>query len=600
MADGKKISELTESATIEDAQFFAVSDGTDTTKVAYSTIKNDLIDYSEDMAEVISPTITATEIDGGHRLTIVDFNGTSTVNVMDGETGPRGPQGIPGPQGETGTFEDLTTEQVQELASYVVDDACVRAFGTVAEMQAAVGLKAGMVCHTNGFHVAGDGGAAYYAISASGTANGMDVLAVGQLFATLVVTAHYVTPEQFGAWGDGTHDDSAYIERLIAFSIANDATPVFGDRKIYALASSLTISSPILVDLHGCTLKYIGSHASTFVNYYFNPALVKDAMLGIINGSIDANSLCDTALLVSGGKRVEVANLRIFNSLVTGIEFNKANYDLWEMHAHDLSISGANESGITVDGMKVTSGVTDSWFDEILISNASNAWLNAVAATNHYRNIHGYAYPAENHPTYGMILGGNNNIFENIVIDTPYDKGIYSSGVANIFRNIEISKFSAESDRIGIIDYDYNTYDTIVAGSDCDIVIQSSASNFISVRNMVNYSRPASDLQFVNGKVPYTFDIDLQSSRATSKFIANFEHRNKYATTNVEYNITLPVTFRGILDYDVFIVQKTVSGHSGYPYTINKASDGSAVGVTFYADTSATVQFDMFIKPFKW
>lgn len=224
MADGIKISELTESQTIKDEQFFAVSDGIATTKVAYSTIKNDLIDYSEELAEVISPTVTPTPIDGGHMLTIVDINGTTTFDVMDGETGPRGPQGIPGPQGPTGTFEDLTTAQVQELASYVVDDACVRAFDTVADMQAAVGLKAGMICHTNGFNAAGDGGAAYYTIGTTGTANGMDVLTLqGGLFATLIVNG-IVTPEMIGApfftYGqlDGTNDArydcTDYIQHL--------------------------------------------------------------------------------------------------------------------------------------------------------------------------------------------------------------------------------------------------------------------------------------------------------------------------------------------------------------------------------------------------
>lgn len=91
-----------------------------------------------------------------------------------------------------------------------------RAYETVADMQAATDLAVGMVAHTNGFHTSGDGGAAYYTISASGTANGMDVLALqGGLFATLVVTEPYVTPEQFGAWGDGTHDDTAILQACV-------------------------------------------------------------------------------------------------------------------------------------------------------------------------------------------------------------------------------------------------------------------------------------------------------------------------------------------------------------------------------------------------
>ena len=44
----------------------------------------------------------------------------------------------------------------------------VRSFETVADMQAATDIKAGMTCHTNGFHASGDGGAAYYTVSTSG------------------------------------------------------------------------------------------------------------------------------------------------------------------------------------------------------------------------------------------------------------------------------------------------------------------------------------------------------------------------------------------------------------------------------------------------
>ena len=44
----------------------------------------------------------------------------------------------------------------------------ISAFDTVADMQAATNLLAGMTCHTNGLHASGDGGAAYYKIGTSG------------------------------------------------------------------------------------------------------------------------------------------------------------------------------------------------------------------------------------------------------------------------------------------------------------------------------------------------------------------------------------------------------------------------------------------------
>lgn len=43
-----------------------------------------------------SPTISVEEIEGGHRLTITDVDGTKTVDVMDGAAGPQGEPGSDG------------------------------------------------------------------------------------------------------------------------------------------------------------------------------------------------------------------------------------------------------------------------------------------------------------------------------------------------------------------------------------------------------------------------------------------------------------------------------------------------------------------------
>lgn len=100
----------------------------------------------------------------------------------------------------------------------------VKTFGTVAEMQAATWLKSGMVAHTNGFKASGDGGAAYYTIGTTGTANGMDVLACqGGLIATLTLD-RTITPEMIGApffltteldgTDDARFDCTTYIQYL--------------------------------------------------------------------------------------------------------------------------------------------------------------------------------------------------------------------------------------------------------------------------------------------------------------------------------------------------------------------------------------------------
>jgi hypothetical protein len=53
----------------------------------------------------VSPTISVEDIEGGHRLIVVDATGRKTVDILDGQEGPQGsagPQGIQGPKGETG------------------------------------------------------------------------------------------------------------------------------------------------------------------------------------------------------------------------------------------------------------------------------------------------------------------------------------------------------------------------------------------------------------------------------------------------------------------------------------------------------------------
>lgn len=97
-----------------------------------------------------------------------------------------------------------------------IDQYCDRAYDTVADMQADTTLTAGMICHTLGFYAAGDGGAAWYQVTDDAIANGMDIIALENgMYAVLQITESYVTPEMFGAYGDGVHDDHVVISYLL-------------------------------------------------------------------------------------------------------------------------------------------------------------------------------------------------------------------------------------------------------------------------------------------------------------------------------------------------------------------------------------------------
>lgn len=83
-------------------------------------------------------------------------------------------------------------------------------------------LYPGMYFETNGFHTAGDGGAARYKVSSTGTANGMDIvqLAAGKL-AILQISDGTGTPEQFGYDRFNQDDLTPVMTRMQAAHIRN-------------------------------------------------------------------------------------------------------------------------------------------------------------------------------------------------------------------------------------------------------------------------------------------------------------------------------------------------------------------------------------------
>ena len=53
-------------------------------------------------ANGVSPTVSVEDIDGGHRITIVDAEGTNTFDVLDGAKGETGAKGDKGDKGDKG------------------------------------------------------------------------------------------------------------------------------------------------------------------------------------------------------------------------------------------------------------------------------------------------------------------------------------------------------------------------------------------------------------------------------------------------------------------------------------------------------------------
>lgn len=126
-------------------------------------------------------------------------------------------------------------------------------FDTLEDLKSA-SLKEGEVCMTLGYHSINDGGAARYKIEYDPAAvedkGKVQYLHTSDTLRAKLTVEDYVTPEQFGAYGDGSTDDSDAIQRCLE---SGYHVKIVGSNK-YKLSSAITLKSGMNVDFNNATL----------------------------------------------------------------------------------------------------------------------------------------------------------------------------------------------------------------------------------------------------------------------------------------------------------------------------------------------------------
>lgn len=153
------------------------------------TLEDDLPTSSFDSTNTVAAAINAL----GDVLPASSFDSTNTIAAAISDLGDILP---------TTSFDSTNTiaaaiaeEETERIAQ---DDIRAITFETVADMKASTDLKNGMLCKTSGFYSINDGGGAWYKISNSGTANEMDVIACGSLYASYIQNEEFVHVKQLG------------------------------------------------------------------------------------------------------------------------------------------------------------------------------------------------------------------------------------------------------------------------------------------------------------------------------------------------------------------------------------------------------------------
>ena len=185
------------------------------------------------------------------------------------------------------------------------------------EAMKSASFKEGEVCITLGYRTANDGGAGLYKIVYEPTcvedgANIHYLLTSDTNRAKFVTLNNSVTPEQFGAYGDGVHDDYDAINKCLA----SGYKVVFKPNATYLLRTTLNVNTGADIDLNGCTLLPVNVPAFSTTAYVGGTS----TKVRIANGYIDASKSNYYALsFLRVESSVELYNLKISGITNTGI-----------------------------------------------------------------------------------------------------------------------------------------------------------------------------------------------------------------------------------------------------------------------------------------
>lgn len=170
-------------------------------------------DDGQDGQDGFSPTVTVTTITGGHRVTITDAQGAHTFDVMDGQGGGGGGAVIDDTAGHGDTSvvwsAGKTFDEVDSLKEAITPLTPSATSGDVGKFMKVKTVSGGKVTAYE-FGSAGGGGS---------------------------VDLFYVTPEDYGAVGDGETDDSEAVQAACDAGYA----VYFGSNKTYYLAETVNI-----------------------------------------------------------------------------------------------------------------------------------------------------------------------------------------------------------------------------------------------------------------------------------------------------------------------------------------------------------------------
>lgn len=193
-------------------------------------------------------------------------------------------------------------------------------------------------------------------------------------------TSYDVTPEMFGAVGNGVFDDTDCIKKAIEYSKANNAKIHFQNGKIYCISDTLDLSntSTCMLDFNWATIKAIKTMDYMF-KFDGSTNVKNDVKTLLKNVIIDCNSKAGGLNLIYSFK-FTFENFMIKNCQTVAILIQKGGAFVCQ--------NGTIIGNCTPDSRGIYNQTSDCHFNEIVIVDMKKCIFNG--GTNFYNKVHGW------------------------------------------------------------------------------------------------------------------------------------------------------------------------------------------------------------------
>lgn len=386
--------------------------------------------------------------------------------------------------------------------------------------------------------------------------------------------SNYVTPEMFGAKGDGVTDDHNALKTCFEFADKNFVNVAL-QSKVYCTSSPLTSNLAYVIYGNNGVLKAISEmdavltinkpdETTAAVNY--------KGCSTVYDLNIDGNSCANKGLYVRYGKGITIKNLRIKAATNAQMQVSDENNVVWELIADNVELRSAFSDGYSPYGLLIAGENTDSYFRNFLIINSSEAWVDCESSACVFENFHGYGYPENLAADVGFVFRGNGNRIKDISVDTPMNKGIVVNGSYNAFINIIVAKMQAEKG-VGIeVNGNANTFEDVRCSTYYCFYITSGENTIDEFKCLKLFTRSEYDY-FFTGKLPYRGVFDTKTE-AVNNIKRNFIFNNLWFYQSV---LDIVVNFENEFRYNHYNVHVVGVDKSAPNYSLVKTTTGCTI-----------------------